>query len=183
MVKIEPLTILGNSDTPGGTYLLGITVKNETEVVFGRFHHGHPVPIPAGHYLYVGSAMRGLGSRLLRHATRTPPHPPHTIRPRLKRALHLAGLPAHSPRHKKLHWHIDYLLNTPQACLCHVIILHHPMPLEKQLAQWLLAKPETDILQPGLGASDHQGSTHLLRVPATATWQQDLVAQLAYQFN
>ena len=44
-----------------------------------------PLEFPAGCYLYTGSALRGLEARVRRHLSRT----------------------------KRLHWHIDYLLDTP----------------------------------------------------------------------
>jgi len=44
---------------------------------------------PAGHYIYTGSARRNLEARIARHQR----------------------------RHKRLRWHIDYLLAAPQAAV------------------------------------------------------------------
>ncbi len=60
-----------SSPTPGGVYLLRIQLIEPLSVVFGRFRKGVVIPLSAGEYLYVGSALGGLGRRLLRHATRS----------------------------------------------------------------------------------------------------------------
>ena len=61
-----------------GSYLLIVKLLKTTAIKAGRL----PKDVfPAGYYVYVGSAMRGLSSRLARHR-----------RP-----------------NKKIHWHIDYL--------------------------------------------------------------------------
>ena len=65
-----------------GSYLLLIQLQRESAFKVGRLPEG---VLPAGYYLYVGSAMRSLSSRLARHRR----------------------------REKKIHWHIDHL--TAQA--------------------------------------------------------------------
>ena len=59
-----------------GVYLLEIALSQPLTLAFGRFQQGRRFTLPAGTYLYVGSALgqRGattLAGRLLRHATRT----------------------------------------------------------------------------------------------------------------
>lgn len=61
-----------------GTYLFLIEIKSTVELHVGKL--GKQV-LEAGYYLYVGSALNGLGSRISRHLQVD----------------------------KKLHWHIDYL--------------------------------------------------------------------------
>ena len=61
-----------------GSYLLLIQLQRESAFKVGRLPEG---VLPAGYYLYVGSAMRSLSSRLARHRR----------------------------REKKIHWHIDHL--------------------------------------------------------------------------
>ncbi len=68
-----------NLPTSPGVYVLVLEVNQDISI---RTKSGRMFNITAGHYLYVGSAMRGLRARLLRY---------------LK---HL----------ERKHWHIDYLL-------------------------------------------------------------------------
>lgn len=68
------------------------------------------------------------------------------------------------PTHKKLHWHIDYLLDETAVSLTHALLIRSQERLEEKLGTWLLAQPETAVLIPGLGASDVQGHTHILQV-------------------
>jgi Uri superfamily endonuclease len=65
----------------GGSYILVIHLPGETRLSTGRL--GEIIFRP-GYYAYVGSAMRGFGSRLPHHLRKNP----------------------------KPHWHIDYLLQT-----------------------------------------------------------------------
>jgi len=61
-----------------GSYLLIVKLSQKTAIKTGRLPGG---VFPAGYYIYVGSAMSGLSSRLARHRRKD----------------------------KKAHWHIDYL--------------------------------------------------------------------------
>ena len=62
-----------------GTYLLLFETRESTTVTVGRLG---TMPVAAGFYAYVGSAMAGLEPRLARHMR----------------------------KEKAMHWHIDYLL-------------------------------------------------------------------------
>jgi len=55
--------------------------------------------LPAGHYVYVGSARRGIATRIARH---------------VRLAVQKTG---------NLHWHIDYLLTNPQIQLAGATVL------------------------------------------------------------
>lgn len=182
------ITIGGDTTVYGGVYVLHVRLAAPRAVVFGRFHGGQPISLPAGDYLYVGSALGGLVGRLLRHATRSsvrspalqralgrqkerakaldyePKAPPHAIRDELAARLAAAGLPARLPAVKRLHWHIDYLLDEPDAELIGVWAWRTAEPLEHALADWLAAQPGVVPLAAGLGASDDPGRTHLLRL-------------------
>jgi len=181
------ITIGGEATCSGGVYVLWIHVAAPLSVVFGRFGGGQPIAVPAGDCLYVGSALGGLAGRLLRHATRSSvrsralqrglspeeerakaldyePKAPHAIRDALAARLAAAGLAARPPVVKRLHWHIDYLLDEPDAALAGVWAWRTAAPLEGALAAWLLTLPGIIPLAPGLGASDDRGRTHLLRV-------------------
>ena len=83
---------------------------------------------PRGYYLYAGSAMNGLKRRIDRH---------------LK-------------KQKRLHWHIDYLLE--KASIEEIICIETENKIECELAQRL-----GNILAwvPGFGASDCKCKSHL----------------------
>jgi len=172
---LPPLSILGEG-RPEGAYILRLTVRRPLRVVFGRFRGGRPVAVPAGECLYVGSAMGGLGRRLVRHATRTDGRPPHPIRAAMLSHFPAAGLGQDLlPRcGKSLRWHVDYLLDDPAVALCAVIVLCSGRRLEAELARLLQADPHTFPLAAGLGASDSPGNTHLLGVRAPETWWASL---------
>lgn len=146
-----------------GTYVLRIAIEKAVRLSLGRFRGGAPLDFPAGTYLYVGSARgrNGLARRLLRHATRVQGLP-HTLRPALVQAFRLPP-----PQGKRLHWHIDYLLESPRVNLDAVYLWAEPdAPVERDLSRWLSAHPGVSIPFGGVGASDDPGGTHLLRVPA-----------------
>lgn len=163
------ITITGNPACTGGAYVLYVRVAEPLRVRFGRFRYGQLIAVPAGGYLYVGSALgRGataLAGRLLRHATRANGRPPHALRDVLAGQLAAAGLHAPTPANKRLHWHIDYLLDEPAAELDGVYVVCTAERLEAQLVDWLAARPGIVPLATGLGASDDRGRTHLLRAP------------------
>ena len=158
------ITIGGDTSCSGGVYILWLHVAAPLAVVFGRFRGGQPIAVPAGDCLYVGSALNGLGARLLRHATRRGDRPPQAIRDELAGRLVAAGLPARPPAAKRLHWHVDYLLDEPDVALAGVWAWRTAAPLESALAAWLAAQPGITPLAAGLGASDDRGRTHLLQV-------------------
>ncbi len=177
------ITILGTTGVQG-LYLLHIAVSTPLTVVFGRFARGREISLPAGDYLYVGSAMgqRGattLAGRLLRHATRSTDQPAHTIRAALFDKLAEATMFPKLPRQKRCHWHIDYLLDQRMATLCQIYALRTNTSLEATVARWLMAEAVTAILVPGLGASDDRGATHLLQVTAPAAWWEALPTNLS----
>ena len=93
------------------------------------------LPFRAGYYLYVGSALNGLRGRLARHL-------------RLE---------------KRLHWHIDYLLQHTQV----VEVWHHLGP-ERYECAWARSLAQMPAIQPfegPFGASDCSCHTHLFYAP------------------
>lgn len=159
---MDGVTLLG-PELPCGAYALWIDVRALIAVRFGRFAGGRPVELACGPYLYVGSAMGMQGAstlarRLLRHATRSD-GTAHPVQPALRAALGLAP-----PATKRLRWHIDYLLDCPAAALAGVVAVRAAAPQEAALAAALLRQAWTMPVAPGLGASDHPGASHLLRV-------------------
>lgn len=180
MKGMSSVTIFGD-DSLGGTYVLRMRVDEAVAVRFGRFQDGELVLIPPGEMLYLGSAMKGLASRVLRHALRSGDKPAHGLYEPLlakMRKVGLAGDRFRPPTQKKLHWHIDYLLDETAVTLTHIILIRSQERLEDELGGWLLAQPETSVLVPGLGASDVKGHTHLLTVQADETWWEGIPDQI-----
>lgn len=169
------ITFWGDHGNTGG-YILWVQASRDLELSFGRFRNGRVVAVPAGGYAYVGSAMgrRGataLAGRLLRHATRSAGKPPHAIRAALPAAFaaaHPETEPPAPPASKRLHWHIDYLLDELAVAIEAVTVVRAAERVESWLARELAAVPGAAPLLPGLGASDAPGETHLLRLPADA---------------
>jgi Uri superfamily endonuclease len=187
---MQPILFLGKL-AASGLYILRICVEVPLAVTFGQFQHGEAVPLAAGDYLYVGSAQGTTGAstlprRLLRHATRSGDYPPHSLRGDLLDAFQSVNmLPAGAqpPRRKRLRWHVDYLLDAPNAHLLGVIMLPATVCSEAALARELAADPALVAPAPGLGASDDPGATHLLHLAldgeaARAGWWGRLVTQL-----
>lgn len=185
------ITLLGEKYTQG-VYLLHITVATPISVAFGRFQGGRPLPLPAGDYLYVGSALgrRGatsLAGRLVRHATRSGNLPRQMIHTPLLAQLQKEGLIAHNratlSHPKRCFWHIDYLVDQVAAEIRQIIALRTTDRCEAWLARWLATEAGVSALAPGLGASDDPHATHLLRVDAPATWWETLPARMMAAIN
>ena len=178
---LSPLTILGDQGQ-GGTYILRMQIRQPLLMPFGGFKRGKLIAVPAGECVYVGSALgqRGalsLGRRLVRHATRTEPHPPHPIRQQLLAHFAASGLGAGDllpKRPKRRHWNVDHLLDQAEVALSHLIAIRSPQRLEGEIAHWLEHDPHTFILENGLGANDMPGNTHLLGVQADEAWWRAL---------
>lgn len=166
---INHITFWGDV-SQSGAYVLWMRAREGALVSFGRFRGGRPVAVVPGWYAYVGSAMgqRGataLTGRLLRHATRTGEGPPHAIREAMVASFVAEGLgkvPLKPPTRKRLHWHVDYLLDEPSVELERVTVIRTDARIESALARRLAALPGASPLLPGLGASDAPGETHLL---------------------
>lgn len=165
-IEESPLIFLGECRL-GGVYLLYINLTATQRITFGRFNQGEPVDCPAGDYLYLGSARNNtLAPRLLRHMRRSGDQPVQELYEDIKHVLQGEGFQVNKriPPPKRLHWHIDYLLDRPQAQIRHVVVVRTERKLEADLGRWLVAQPDTQVIYQGLGASDVSGGTHLLRV-------------------
>ncbi len=156
-----------------GTYVLFISLSQQLNTGFGKFLNGKNIPFEPGFYLYIGSALGNsdvampLARRLVRHASRSGGKTPHTIRNRMIRFLHnnnLATKELQPPAGKKLHWHIDYLLDSPCAEIETAFIIRSPLRMETILSNLVASLDETFIIAPGLGARDTRNSTHLLGI-------------------
>jgi Uri superfamily endonuclease len=170
------VTVSGG-EAQSGAYLLRILLAKSLSIRFGRLRNGEAIVLSAGEYLYVGSAMgqkgpSSLARRLVRHATRRE-GAPHAIRaamladfPRL--GLGSGDLRLH--RAKRLFWHVDYLLEPPQASLTHALAVRSRTPLELALAALLTAQSYTSTPVQGFGASDTRDGTHLFAVAPVEGW-------------
>lgn len=125
-----------------GSYLLGLRVERPLTLGYGT-KRGR---LEAGPYLYLGSALRGLGPRLLRHAQRLG-GPPHPVFEPLARAF-----PKARGQKGALRWHVDYLLENAHVLL--VAVWTFPGHDERGLYQRVLGWGGQPVL-PGFGASDH----------------------------
>jgi Uri superfamily endonuclease len=173
--------------SPSGSYLLRIRVAEDRALAFGRFRRGKIIEVPAGDYVYVGSALARTGStslarRLVRHATRTDPKPAHAIRDELILQFRADGLRPEEllPKGaKRLHWNVDHLLDLESAALVGVIAIRSGTRIERELGQLLERDPSTRIIEHGLGANDVRGNTHLMQVDADDAWWEALPGRVA----
>ena len=91
---------------------------------------------PEGIYVYTGSAMNGLDARLGRHASRK----------------------------KKLRWHIDYLLASPEARIEKILCYPPARGQECRQNQRIAARTGASVVLRRFGASDCEAGcdSHLL---------------------
>lgn len=122
-----------------GFYQLHLKLSHPVSVVIGALGV-HTVP--AGHYIYTGSARRGLRARLARHQS----------------------------RNKALRWHIDYFLR-PSTCSRHrsaritaINVFEIGETNECTLARESLLLPGSQIVVRGFGSSDCRCPSHLVLV-------------------
>lgn len=173
------IVVIGESWRSGsGSYLLRIRVSEAFCLAFGKFKKGKLISVPAGEYVYIGSALakRGavsLARRLVRHATRTGTKKPHKIRRHMLSSLKTIGLGEEEllPKNgKQLFWNIDHLLDQRSAEIVGIIAIRSEKRLERELGQLLEKEPGVQIIEKGLGANDLPGNTHILRVEADEKW-------------
>jgi len=172
-MSVRQFTIFGNKYRMG-SYILLIRLSCSVKLAFGRFQCGTLITFPMGEYLYIGSALgkeestgSPLARRVIRHASRSEEKKPHKIRPALLQLFSgndVAGNRNRAPSKKKLRWHIDYLLDLPEAEITHIVIMRSPLKLEDKLSELLDSSNATSIVAPHLGAGDTRNSTHLLRI-------------------
>ncbi|RKU23107.1 DUF123 domain-containing protein [Candidatus Poribacteria bacterium] len=180
-MEIPSIVIIGD-DSQAGTYLLRIHFKENTTLKFGRFKKEKLISLPTGDYVYIGSALSEKGAtslarRLIRHATRTGDKPPHPIREKMINRFIECGLGPRDllPKHgKTLHWNIDFLLDLPSAEIVNIFAIRSTERLENRLAKRLEQDPHTEIIEPGLGANDTPGATHLLHIRENRMWWASL---------
>lgn len=110
--------------TNSGAYQLVIHVSEDTVLKSGRFQDRK---VPAGYYIYTGSAMKHLYPRLARHL---------------------------KSKDKKFHWHIDYLLALKHARIIDIVIRPSARRIECDLNRKTLALPGAGTIIPRFGSTD-----------------------------
>ena len=105
-----------------GCYCLIIHVKKYTEIKIGKLG---PKKFKRGTYVYVGSAMNSLTSRVKRHLS----------------------------DEKKLHWHIDYLLKNKNSHIMEIIYNISDKKIECQISK-NISKKTTGIKEFGCSDCD-----------------------------
>jgi Uri superfamily endonuclease len=113
-----------------GTYLLLLRLRRPTGLTVGRLG---ALALPAGWYVYVGSALGGLGPRLRRH-----------LRP-----------------DKRCHWHVDHL--RAAADVVAVAVRLGPERVECAVAAQVAGLPNARLAAGRFGASDCRCPGHLYR--------------------
>ena len=179
-------TIFGDNSREG-SYLLCIDLQAPVRVAFGRFRKGREIPLDQGSYLYVGSALGAgrrafpLAGRLLRHASRSGNREPHAIQGELLRFFQDTGYDLKGKKSlKKLHWHIDYLLDLPEAEIAHIVMALSPARLESRLATLVASMPGVTCVADRLGAQDAASGTHLFRIADTGKLLENLKQSIPF---
>ncbi len=121
-----------------GAYILHFDVKTPLTLAVASLGS---ISLPAGHYAYVGSARRGIASRIARHR---------------RLAEQKTG---------KLHWHIDYLLVNPHVQWAGETLLEDG--IECEISGRIASIKEVKAPVPGFGSSDCTAGceAHLYRLP------------------
>jgi sugar fermentation stimulation protein A len=114
---------------PPGTYLLVLRLDEAAEIEVGRLGR---IAFPAGWYVYIGSALGGLGARLRRHA-------------RLE---------------KRRHWHVDAL--RAASTLVAIAVRIGPDRVECQAAALVAGLAGGSQPAPRFGSSDCRCHSHLV---------------------
>jgi len=131
------------TDAEPGTYALLLKLDNQERITIGKLG---TFDFPVGYYLYVGSALGpgGLWARLARHRRDSENSPGSSS----------------SQRGKKLHWHIDYLLQRAQ--LSEVWSVASEERLECKWSEVARGLSGAQVLARGFGSSDCRCPAHLI---------------------
>ena len=124
-----------------GAYALLIALDRSSEIAVGRLGRFR---FPAGFYLYVGSALGpgGLAGRLARHLR----------------------------AEKRLHWHVDYLLDARRARVVEVWTVNGVTRRECDWARAAMRLPQASVIVPRFGASDCRCAAHLIGFTTPPDW-------------
>ena len=109
------------------TYCLIIKLHQNSRIKVGKLGE---IDFKKGYYVYIGSALNSINSRIRRHLS----------------------------NEKKLFWHIDYLLNSPNSKVDEVILERSPEKWECSVALEISKK---GLPTDRFGCSDCKCSSHL----------------------
>ena len=132
-----------------GTYFLVIYIPQLVDCTIGKLSSWH---FEAGYYIYVGSAMEPAKS--LSSAPFPSPanyHPGALLRRVIRHCR--------PPSQKKLHWHIDYLLQDPRIQIQRIGLLPSDRKIECECAELISSIADSSVL--GFGCSDCHCQSHL----------------------
>lgn len=113
-----------------GTYCLIVDLPSASRLRVGALG---TVSFPTGVYVYVGSALSGIETRVARHTRRT----------------------------KKLRWHIDYLLRKATV-ISTIAVPTGSKDTECAVAKALLRSEGASVVAEGFGSSDCDCPSHLI---------------------
>lgn len=111
-----------------GTYCLLIALKKDSKIMVGKIGR---INFKSGYYVYTGSALNSLVSRLKRHLS----------------------------SEKKVFWHIDYLLDSVDAEIVEIVFAVDSGKWECLLADQI--SENADLSVPKFGCSDCRCLSHL----------------------
>lgn len=120
-----------------GSYLLLIKIKKPIDIKIGSLGRRE---FEKGHYVYVGSAMNNLRKRIERH---------------LKSSRLRGG-------QEKKHWHIDYLLSSPETEIVDVYYKESEEKEECSVAE-KIREGFSEVIEK-FGSSDCRCKSHLFKI-------------------
>ena len=140
-------------DAEPGTYVLLLELDKQERITVGKLGTFN---FPAGYYLYVGSALGpgGLRARLTRH----------------RRDSESSSQSNSGQMGKKLHWHIDYLLQRAQ--LVEVWSVASEERLECKWGEAVRRLSGAQVPVRGFGSSDCRCPAHLIYFSARPNREQ-----------
>ena len=127
-----------------GSYCLIVKVSEQTSVQVGSLG---TINFRPGRYVYVGSALNGLEKRIGRHIS------------------------VSRGENRKKHWHIDYLLSSPHACIEGIYYRESCAREECMLSE------KVSELGPGVssfGCSDCGCRSHLYTISDTGWFRENM---------
>jgi Uri superfamily endonuclease len=141
------------TDAEPGTYALLLKLDKQERITVGRLG---TFDFPAGYCLYVGSALGpgGLQARLARH----------------RRDNESSSQSSTRQTGKKLHWHIDYLLQRAQLVEVWSVVSEERLECKWGEAARRLSGAQVPVR--GFGSSDCRCSAHLILFSARPNREQ-----------
>jgi Uri superfamily endonuclease len=150
IVVSAAIIVIEMTDAEPGTYALLLKLDKQEKITIGKLG---TFDFPMGYYLYAGSALG-----------------PGGLRARLARYRRGSQSSSQSSSGKKLHWHIDYLLQRAQ--LLEVWSAASEERLECKWGKVARRLSGAQVLVPGFGSSDCRCPAHLIYFSARPDREQ-----------